>query len=291
MRNGEPARVLVIGESLIDALPEREVVGGSPANVAIGLGRLAVPVRLHTALGADDRGRRIATHLEGSGVELTADSWSLSQTSVAHVALDATGAPTYRFEIDTALAPWQYRGEAIVHVGSISAFLEPGAQHIVRFIESLPQGVTVTFDPNIRAALIDDPAGVRARFKRLCVRADVVKLSDEDAAWLYPSREVTDVMTQIAALGPKIVALTRGEEGAVMLSQGVTHDIPSSKVPVVDTVGAGDTFMAALISRLVNDFPVTKPEVSRAGAFAAAAAGITVQRQGADLPWLQELNA
>ncbi|MGP6169901.1 carbohydrate kinase family protein [Microbacterium sp. A204] len=283
-------RVLVIGETLIDALPQREEVGGSPANVAVGLGRLSVPVRFHSAIGTDVRADRIAEHFRESGVEVTAQSRSLTTTSVAHVELDGEGAATYRFEIDSSLAPWDYRGEPIVHIGSLFAFLEPAATAVETFVKTLPPEAIVTFDPNIRAELIDDVTSARDRFARLCALSDIVKLSDEDARWLYPSSSESDVLTQIASFGPHLVALTRGAEGAVMFACGATVSTRPAKVPVVDTVGAGDTFMAALISCVVvGGLPATTGEVARIGDLAAMAAGVTVSRRGADLPWAEEL--
>lgn len=288
--DAEKAGVLVIGETLIDALPEGEEVGGSPANVAVGLGRLAVPVRFHTAIGKDDRGARIIEHLEKSGVELTAQSVSLPQTSVAHVDVNATGTATYRFQIDSSLASWNHRDESIVHVGSLFAFLEPAGTAVETFLKMLPREVIVTFDPNIRAELLGDVAAARDRFSQLCARADIVKLSDEDAQWLYPSHSSAEVLAEIASFGTQIVALTRGAEGAVMFAHGSTVSILPANVSVVDTVGAGDSFMAAMISCVVHGLPQTTAEVVRMGKLAAMAAGVTVGRRGADLPWAEELS-
>lgn len=284
----EAARVLVIGESLIDALPDREVVGGSPANIALGLGRLGVPVRLHTAFGDDERGRCILSHLEESAVQVTASSCSLARTSVAQVNVGSDGSASYRFDLDSSLAPWKHEGEAVVHIGSISAFTDPGASMIEEFLANLDGEALVTFDPNIRADLMPDAA--RERFRRLCARVHMLKMSDEDASWLFPQCSIDEVVEELLAAGPRVVVITLGADGLRLHAAGVDVHVRPQNGRVVDTVGAGDTVMAALIACLTDGEPVDAAALRRVGEFAARAAAITVGRDGADLPWASELS-
>lgn len=289
--------VLVVGEALIDVVSAAdgtvvEHVGGSPANVALGLGRLGVPVRLHTALGSDPRGDRIAGHLTDSGVVIDPASWCLPRTSTAFARIGSDGAATYEFDLDWQLpTPPRLDGEQMVHIGSVGVFLEPGGTRLEHFLTRLPAGVRVTFDPNIRAALTGDHTTAVARTERIASAAFLVKLSDEDAHWLYPDTPAGEVIDRFLTLGAGHVAITQGAHGAILASPTSRISIPGQNVTVVDTVGAGDTFMAALIhathptpTRTLDD-----TDLHRAGEHATTAAAITVQRAGANLPHHHQL--
>lgn len=292
--------VLVIGESLIDIVHKGEhsieVVGGAPANVALGLGRLGSSPRLLTALGSDDRGRRIATQLESSGVTIDPASWSLSRTSTATARIDPAGGASYEFDIEWVLREQiQLRAARAVHVGSIAAFLAPGTDAITAFLETIQGQALVTFDPNIRPALVGSHASALARVEHLATRADVVKLSDEDASWLWPGASTDEVLDHLLECGATIAALTLGGDGSIAATKENRVHVPAPTVRVVDTVGAGDTFMAAFIHRLIIQPSLlnnpTESELAQAVHFAAVAASITVQRSGADLPTLTEVHA
>ena len=286
--------VLVVGEAIIDIIsspgvPPQEHVGGSPANVALGLGRLGVPVRLHTALARDSRGARIAAHLEGEGVRIDPASWHLLTTPTAHARIVADGSATYEFDLvwDLAESPRPER-ERLLHVGSLGAFLRPGADIVEGFVHRLPAELLVTFDPNIRAALIGDRAEAVRRAEAIAARAAIVKFSDEDADWLYPDLAIPDVIDRLLGIGVSVVAITLGEAGAVLASPRARVRVSAPQVEVVDTVGAGDTFMAALIDRAL-DAPsalhgADELNLVALANHAVAAASVTVSRAGADLP-------
>ncbi|GAA4766886.1 carbohydrate kinase family protein [Microbacterium gilvum] len=286
--------VLVIGESVIDIVRRadgavEEVVGGSPANVALGLARLGVRVRFHTALARDAHGERVGRHLTAAGVEVVVASWSLGATSTALAQIGADGAARYTFDVDWSLPTEpDPGGAAIIHVGSISAFLDPGALVVEQTVSTADQDTLITLDPNIRAALLPDRADAVARFQRLAALADIVKLSDEDAAWLYPGEREEVVVRRLLARGPRLVALTRGSSGALLASRGGNRLVSAPSVRVRDTVGAGDTFMAALIAQVVRGPSVLDEldphALDAIGTFAVTAAAITVQRAGADVP-------
>jgi len=304
-------RTLVVGESLIDVVQRpdgstQEHVGGSPANVAVGLARLGHDVALATQFGDDERGARIASHLVREGIWLTIGNpkRSVGRTSVATSTLDATGAATYTFDLswDLPRLP-SIEGSTHVHTGSIAATLEPGASMVLATIQDARPDATISYDPNVRPSLMGDPRDVRAKIEALIGLSDVVKASDEDIAWLYAGVPVPDVLRRWGQLGPALTVVTRGGEGAVVgLSiTGELTSVDARLVEVVDTVGAGDSFMAGLLSGLLDagllggtqgrerlrsaTLADVRPAVDRAQACAA----ITVSRAGANPPHRAEL--
>lgn len=302
-------RTLVIGESLIDIVhrPDgsaREHVGGSPANVAVGLARLGHDVTLATMLGRDERGARIASLLKGEGVALTQDSLGSTPTSVATSMLDATGAATYGFDLTWELNQDQpLEGLGHVHTGSIAATLEPGATAVLSTLQRARPGATISYDPNARPALMGDPQDVRAKIEALIGLSDVVKASDQDIAWLYGDVPLSEILRLWGLLGPALIVLTRGDKGAVMglTTTGEVASVDAPVVEVVDTVGAGDAFMAGLLSglldaRLLGDIGArdrlrsavlsdVRPAVHRG----LTCAAVTVSRPGADPPRRSEV--
>lgn len=285
--------VLVIGEAVMDLVRARDELtrspGGSPVNVALGLARLGVRTRLRTALAADDDGRAILDRLAASGVLVEPASMCLPRTSTALADLDAGGAAHYTFDVDWRVTePIATETVCVVHAGSIALFLQPGAADVATALGSRPAGVLVSIDPNVRPAIIGDHAAARAAFDRHLQFADVVKLSDEDAAWLYPSESHASVLDRLLGAGVSLAAMTRGSEGAVIATPANQVDVESLPVEVRDTVGAGDSFMAALLAGLLRlTTPVgalDRADLERIGTFAAAAAAVTVGRVGADLP-------
>ena len=271
-------RVLVVGKSLIDRVARAdgtvvERVGGSPLNVAVALGRLGARVQLLTALGNDVQGARIRAHAEASGVKVLAAP--LPRTSFADARIDAAGAATYAFDIqwDLSGAP-QPEAADWLHVGSVACVLQPGAAHLHRLVSRF-QG-TVSFDPNCRPQLT--PHADLAAAEALVARSDVVKLSDEDAAFLLPGMALEDVLTRWRSLGPRLVVVTRGAQASLALADDLVEVPVPPGDPVVDTVGAGDTFMAGLIAATGTSFEL-----------AAAASRLVVSRVGADPPWRRKI--
>jgi len=302
-------RTLVIGESLIDIVhrPDgsaQEHVGGSPTNVAVGLARLGHDVTLATKIGDDHRGAKIATRLDHEGVTLTEGSLGGQPTSVATSTLDATGAAAYTFDLTWELSDDQHlEGLAHVHTGSIAATLEPGASAVLSTLQRARPSATISYDPNLRPSLMGDPHDVRAKIEQLIGLSDVVKASDEDVAWLYDGAPLPDILRLWGLLGPTLVVVTRGAKGAV-IGLTITGELTSVDAPVVDvvdTVGAGDSFMAGLLSGLVQagllggiqarerlrsaSLADVRPAVDRA----LACAAINVSRPGATPPYLAEL--
>lgn len=281
---------LVIGEALVDIVqrgsaPPEVHPGGSPLNVAIGLARLGVPTTLHSSFGSDEHGRSVARHLADSGVTVTPATLGDSPTSSAVATIGADGAAEYDFRIAWEPAPVDARGYELVHTGSIAAFLEPGAS-LVEAVLAEADGL-VSFDPNIRPALLPDHGAARERTERIVARSHIVKASDEDLAWLYPDRDPDEVLDSWLALGPRIVVVTRGGAGADAVTAGGRIHVDVPRTTVADTIGAGDSFMAALTADiLLRGFGDPAASVS----FAARCAAITVSRHGADPPRRAELS-
>ncbi|MBO3662816.1 carbohydrate kinase family protein [Microbacterium stercoris] len=289
------ACVLVIGEALVDivvsAEGRTEHPGGSPANVALGLGRRGRDVALLTRLGRDPHASRIVRHLERSGVTVLAESFTSAPTSTALATLHGDGSARYEFDIEWDLPPVPPHVEpALLHTGSLGAFLEPGASKLLRYLEETP-AAAISFDPNIRPDLIRDHSAAVEQFEAIAERSTIVKLSDEDAGWLYPDLSIREALGRIRAIGPRLVAATLGADGALLRSASESVDVPGVLTPIADTIGAGDTFMTSLIDDyLTYQGELDTERLSLLGVRAATAAAITVSRPGADLPWARELG-
>ncbi len=282
---------LVVGESLVDIVRAAdgtvtERPGGSAANVAVALARLGRPVRFATAYADDERGRAIARHLADSGVVLAGDPLILSRTSSAEATLKDDGSATYAFDLDWRLSPVPVEAPLFVHVCSIGAVLPPGADDVLRILDEVRGSAFVTYDINARPAITGTGPDLVAAVERIVAVADLVKSSDEDLAVLYPTLGLTEAAEHLLGLGPRAIALTRGEAGATWISKAGEISVESNPVTVVDTIGAGDTFAAALIDALWDDADRDPVEVLN---HAASAAAVTVSRAGADPPYRSEL--
>ena len=294
--------VLVVGESLVDVLdrspdPPVEAAGGSPLNVAVTVGRLGTPVAILTALGHDDRGAALRTHLVSSGVRVRPGA-ILRRTSSAIARVGPDGAATYAFDISWPdLGSPGLEGAAVLHTGSIAFFCAPGAASVRSLLRRAHgAGALTTLDPNIRPALIGDPATAVRHLEDSLPLIDVVKLSDEDAAWLYPDLDLDQTASRMLELGPRLVALTRGPHGATLRTADVRVDVPAPPTTVIDTVGAGDAWMGALLHGLVADTGrepllghLDATKLRELGDLAARVAAATVASQGADPPWADTL--
>jgi fructokinase len=248
--------LLVVGEALVDVVrraggdPERHV-GGSPANVALGLARLGHPVRLVTCLGRDDDGALIRAHLERDGVRL--DVTELARTSTATATLDEHGSATYDFDLAWSPDPVELGDAGHVHTGSIAAALHPGAEQVhAALVAARSAGATTSYDPNLRPQIIGPADDERAGVEALVATCDVVKASDEDLRWLYPGQSADAVAQRWSTGGPALVVVTLGGEGALVWRPGsaAPQRVEPLRVEVVDTVGAGDSFMSGLLSGL-----------------------------------------
>ncbi len=313
--------ILVCGEALMDvfveapdpgalrggtALPARIVPGGSPFNVAVGLARLGVPTGFLGGLSRDHFGTHLRDLLAREGVDTGLLLRSGQPTTLSVVATDGEGVPSYSFHgegaadrvLTTADLPARLpdRIRALV-LGSYTLAVEPVGSALLALAEREGGRVPVSLDPNLRAAVVGDLAAWRLRFERFVATASIVKASEEDiAAGFGAVGSVADLARRWLAMGPDLVVMTRGPAGAVGFTRGGTMaEVTAPRVTVADTVGAGDSFHAALLARLHDRGALeSRAAVSAAArdpallrdamAYAATAAAITCARPGADLP-------
>jgi fructokinase len=314
--------ITVIGESLVDIIsdPHREAPaqgsstqgtstqahpGGSPLNVAVGAARLGLATTLVTHYAADPFGDMIESHLNTNGV--TAVRGGTAPTSTATATLDPDGGATYAFDIS-----WDINGAALpaleavqdsehVHAGSIAAVLAPGDQATLALLAAAAKHASISYDPNCRPGISPDVAAARAQAERFVAASDIVKASDEDLGWLYPDRTPEETLSAWLELGPAVVAMTRGAAGPVILSRRGRVELAAEAITVADTVGAGDSFMAALISGLDQLSALgaagrprlqalTVEDLRALAAYANRAAAITCSRPGANPPRTAELG-
>ncbi len=306
--------VLVIGEALVDIVdrslldptaPRAQHVGGSPTNVAVGLARLGHPTRLATQFGTDQAGDLIGRLLYQEKIQLAPGTLTQSPTSTALATLDATGSASYDFTLNWELPPVELGDAGHLHTGSIAATLAPGAAQVQAALHTgHAEGRTTSYDPNARPQIMAAAEVERPGIEALIANSDVVKASDEDVAWLYPGVPAAKIAARWLALGPALVVLTEGGQGATAWTcaepttplLGTRHT-----VQVVDTVGAGDSFMSGLLSGLLDAGLLGGPEqraalrradrtvVAAALARAAQTAAITCGRAGAQPPRRAEL--
>ncbi len=290
--------VVVIGEALTDVVTTPggtiEHPGGSPANVAYGLARLGVSTGLLTAIGTDRRGAALEEHLTGAGVTLLPGSRSLEGTSTATATIAQDGSASYAFDIIWDVQPLDlvHTPPKVLHTGSIASFLAPGAATVRTVLQQLRHQCIITYDPNIRPSLLGTHAEALRTFEELVHLTSVVKLSDEDAEWLYPDKTLDETATHILTLGADLAVITKGSSGSLLATPGTVLSIPAVRSTVVDTIGAGDSYMSALIlGILTRGTDGYAPSVlEQLGGTAAAAAAITVGRAGARPPTGHELR-
>lgn len=306
---------LVCGEALIDLVPigtgpepaMRSVCGGSPYNVAIGLGRLGADTRFLGRLSRDANGRRLAARLAENGVGLDLVTYAAAPSTLAYVFppegggsdvsyafyLEGSSGAVFQAEDFPATLP---ASVGLVHFGSFAALLGQSGAMIRAFVQR--SGCIVSYDPNIRPTVTPDPDVTRPLVAACMAAADIVKLSDADADWLYPGQSLDDVLASILAMGPSLAAITRGPQGALVATRSVCAAIPGIPTRVADTVGAGDTFMAAFLwdigrRGLLDRTALAAASDSQLGgitALACQAAALVCARHGAEPPFRAELE-
>jgi len=310
--------ILVCGEALVDLfilsengtrLAAEAVAGGSPFNVAIGLARLGCPAALCTGLSTDRFGRLLTDVLSREGVNLDYAMRTPRLTTISVVATDREGSPVYSFHGEGAadrnitiadLKPELAPAIEAVTFGSYTLVVEPVAEAYLALAQREAGRRTIFLDPNIRPTVIGDIRNWPSKFRPFLRTATIVKASEEDIATAYGvGTGIADVARDWLAQGPSLVVVTRGGEGAVAFLGERTIEAPGRKVDVIDTVGAGDTFSAALLAGLGR---VGRLAPKRAGAldletlgsvlsYAIIASSITCSRRGADLPTASDVEA
>lgn len=299
------APILVAGEALYDLVFDEHGgltghPGGGPFNVARTIGRLAQPVAYLGRLSADQLGATHEAMLAQDGVTLDAVVRTSEPTTLALASLDAIGAASWSFYSAGTAAAGLTTGEALgalpeqvaaLHVGTLGLVLEPLATALEAVVERLARTAMIVLDPNVRPQVIDDEPAFRARLERVIAHSDLVKVSEEDLAWLDPGRSRPDAARMLLERGPTAVLLTRGGDGATVVTADAEIPIAPVVTEVVDTIGAGDAFGGAFLAwwishgldrgDLENDALVVA-----AARFAAVVAARTVARAGASPPRL-----
>jgi fructokinase len=293
--------IVVGGEALYDLVAREDGTidahpGGGPFNTARTIGRLEQPVAFLGRLSTDRFGKRHARMLAEDGVDLAATARTGDPTTLALAEIDAGGQASYRFYSAGTAGLGLTREDAlaalpaevdVLHVGTLSLVYDPIASALEAVVERVHASSLVAVDPNYRPAAVRDERAYRARLERILRRTHLLKLSEDDLAWLAPRGSVLE-------LGPSVVLLTRGSAGATVLSPGRETDVEAPQVDVVDTIGAGDAFGGGFIAwwhrrGLGRDDLTDHDLVVEATRFAVRVAAITCARAGASPPRAQDM--
>lgn len=310
--------IICCGEALIDFIPTksgmayRPCPGGSILNIAVGLGRMQVPVGFLSRLSTDLFGDILSDHLTRNQVDLGYCPRKQGQTTLAFVSLGegASQEPQYAFYAEGAVdremtqedLPETFEeGVKALHFGSISLVLEPGASALEALMRRESRNRILTLDPNVRPIVIQDWDAYRARFEHWLSLIDVLRLSQADLAHLYPGKPITSLLPGWFDAGVSLIILTQGAEGASAYTKpGGQTFVPTPKVEVKDTVGAGDTFFSAVLTYLYdNDLldnrkaiaEMNSAQLTACVTFAVKAAAINCMREGANPPYRHEMDS
>jgi fructokinase len=298
--------IWVCGEVLIDLIPGSDGVrvphvGGGPANTAKALARLGQDVFFIDGISSDEYGQMSRKELLDDEVKLDLALGSDKPTCLAIVSLDEKGGASYEFKIDGTATfdfstswlpdPSRYKPN-VLHIGTLVTVIQPGADVLYDWAMQVAEFAPIVFDPNVRSAVMGDRDVYVAAVERWVALSSVVKVSDDDMAWLYPGQRYEDVAARWIEDGVTLVVVTRGANGLVGITAEGSVEVPGVKVQVADTVGAGDTVGAIIVEAMVEKGilaltgDVLKGVLNRA----AVAAGITCSRKGAQPPYKHELK-
>ena len=292
--------IWVCGEVLIDILPTGPVVGGGPANTAKALARLGHDVHFIDGISNDAYGQSARTELLRDGVNLGLALASDKPTCTATVTLDAAGGASYEFLIDGTATfdfaaswlpdPYRYQPQ-VLHIGTLVTMIEPGASALYDWAMQVAELAPIVFDPNIRPSVQPDRDLYEAAVEKWAALSAVIKVSDDDLAWLFPGQAIEDVANRWINDGAFLVVVTQGVNGLMGYTAEGRVEVPGVKVDVVDTVGAGDTVGAIVVeAMLAHGLIALHGDLLRSVlARAAAAAAITCSRKGAQPPLKHEL--
>lgn len=302
-------RIVVAGEALIDLIVSADgtlaaIPGGGPYNTARTIARLDGDVAFLGRLSNDRFGRRLRAGLSADGVRTDLIVATDDPTTLAVAELDEQGTASYQFYVDGTSAPGLRDTDTAaattaapdaLHVGTLGLVLEPIGSSLERLVTSMPPSTLVMLDPNSRPSATRDPAAFRARIDRLVSRADVVKVSDDDIAFLAPDLPVDAALDRWLEAGVRVVLRTDGGRAVEVRAPTFRTVIPVPSVPVVDSVGAGDSFGGGFLAAWVAAGHARSDLADQAAVVAAVTvairvASITVTRAGADPPTLAELG-
>ena len=298
--------IWVCGEVLIDLIPGADGVrvahvGGGPANTAKALARLGHDVQFIDGISSDEYGQMSRTELLDDEVKLDLALRSEKPTCTAEVTLAADGGASYVFTIDETATfdfseswlpdPSRYKPQ-VLHIGTLVTIIEPASTVLYNWAINVAEFAPIVFDPNIRPSVVGDRTRYAAAVEKWAAISSVIKLSDDDVNWLYPTESFESVAQRWISQGASVVVITRGSEGLVGFCAAGSVEVPGVKIEVADTVGAGDTVGAILVEAMIEKgLENLQGEVLKATLHrAAVAAGITCSRKGAQPPYKHELK-
>ena len=308
--------VLVIGEALVDVVHGingeiKNIPGGSPANTAVALARLGTKTYMKARTSSDKFGAEIRNYLINQNVNLDYSLVVDSPSSVIDAFIQKDGSAKYEANLNGAADyGWTFAelnqeidpDIQIIQLGSLTSYIEPGATNVEKWFAQLRQSnkYLLTFDPNIRHPLHGQSEGdVRSRAKKLASLSHVVKASDEDLNWIFSNNDPKDSALKMIESGASLVVVTLGKQGAFAVNKKYEFvEVLAKEIDVIDTIGAGDTFAAALITQLLENSWINENALEKLSSTdltailtnCALAATITCSRQGANPPHRHEVT-
>jgi fructokinase len=282
--------IVVAGEALVDLVLREDgsfaaYPGGGPYNVARTLGRLGAHAAFLGRLSDDAFGARLRAELEADGVDLAAAVATHAPTTLALAETDAGGSATYRFYAQGTSAPGLEEADVaavgapeVLYVGTLGLVFEPIASTLETLVARMPPTTLVAVDPNCRPDAIADEDAYRTRLQRILARADIIKVSEDDLAWLSPATPAVTAARQLLLRDGAVALITLGARGALVVDADSETAVSAPPVDVVDTIGAGDAFMGAFLAARHDHDTIA------AARFACEVAALTCARAGADPP-------
>ena len=291
---------------LIDLIPGSDGVrvphvGGGPANTAKALARLGHDVQFIDGISTDEYGVSARKELLDDEVKLDLALTSDKPTCLAIISLDANGGASYEFKIDGTATfdfdlkwlpdPSRYKPQ-VLHIGTLVTVIQPGADVLYDWAMQVAEFAPIVFDPNIRPSVMGDHDLYEAAVEKWAALSSVIKVSDDDMAWLYPGQKYEDVAQRWLNDGVALVVVTRGSNGIIGFTQEGAVEVDGAKITVADTVGAGDTVGAIIVEAMLEKgiLALTGDVLKATLHRAAVAAGITCSRKGAQPPYKHELK-
>jgi fructokinase len=298
--------IWVCGEVLIDLIPGADGVrvahvGGGPANTAKALARLGHDVQFIDGISTDEYGVAARKELLDDEVKLDLALTSDKPTCLAIVSLDANGGASYEFKIDGTATfdfnlnwlpdPSRFKPQ-VLHIGTLVTVIQPGADVLYDWAMQVAEFAPIVFDPNIRPSVMGDHDLYEAAVEKWAALSSVIKVSDDDMAWLYPDQKYEDVAKRWISDGAALVVVTRGSQGIIGITADGSVEVDGAKITVADTVGAGDTVGAIIVEAMAEKgiLALTGDVLKAVLHRAAVAAGITCSRKGAQPPYKHELK-
>ena len=298
--------IWVCGEVLIDLIPGADGVrvghvGGGPANTAKALARLGRDVQFIDGISTDADGVAARKELLDDEVKLDLALTSDKPTCLAIVSLASNGGASYEFKIagtatfdfslDWLPDPARYKPN-VLHIGTLATVIAPGADVLYDWALRVAEFAPIVFDPNIRPAVLADRDLYEAVVEKWAAISSVIKVSDDDLAWLYPGQNYVDVAARWINDGAALVVVTRGAQGIIGFTADGSQEVAGAKITVADTVGAGDTVGAIIVEAMIEKgiLALTGDVLKATLHRAAVAAGITCSRKGAQPPYKHELK-